>query len=193
MLARPLYVMFLFVLAHKVMAQRQLVVANMESHVPVRDIKIYTDNQQETKSRWDGTFTLRDGYKRITFVHPDYVKRYVLTSELKSDTIFLIPNVNALKEVVIYGHRRFDERMSSMMTPSPQQLERDKLPKFVPQGINPVALIGFLYDVTLRSWQSRDAGRCRPSPGPDQQSASVRQSGRTRRSLRRDSPRHRAA
>ena len=161
MLARPLYVMFLFVLAHKVMAQRQLVVANMESHVPVRDIKIYTDNQQETKSRWDGTFTLRDGYKRITFVHPDYVKRYVLTSELKSDTIFLIPNVNALKEVVIYGHRRFDERLSSMMTPSPQQLERDKLPKFVPQGINPVALIGFLYDVTLRKSVEERARRKR--------------------------------
>ena len=130
-------------------AQR-LIVANMESHAPVRDIKIYTDDQQETRSAWDGSFTLHDGYSRITFVHPNFLKRYVLKSELKKDTIYLIPNTNTLQEVVIYGHRRFDNRMSEMMKPSPQQIERDKLPKVVPQGISPVALVGFLYDVTFR-------------------------------------------
>ena len=64
----------------------------------------------------------------------------MLSSELKGDTIFLIPNVNALREVVIYGERRFDKRMAQMLKPSPQQLERDKLPQVIPAGPNVLAI-----------------------------------------------------
>ena len=51
--------------------------------------------------------------------------------------------------------------MSEMMKPSPQQIERDKLPKVVPQGISPVALVGFLYDVTFRKSVEERARRKR--------------------------------
>ena len=70
----------------------------------------------------------------------------MLSSELKGDTIFLIPNVNALREVVIYGERRFDKRMAQMLKPSPQQLERDKLPQVIPAGPNVLAIAAWLYE-----------------------------------------------
>ena len=136
----------LLLLPSVVLAQRQMVVVNVESKVPVRDVKISTDGGQELRTSWDGLFALPDSFRRLDFHHPDFERRYVLSSELKGDTIFLIPNVNALREVVIYGERRFDKRMAQMLKPSPQQQERDKLPQVIPAGPNVLAIAAWLYE-----------------------------------------------
>ena len=83
----------LLLLPSVVLAQRQMVVVNLESKVPVRDVKISTDGGQELRTSWDGLFELPDSFRRLDFHHPDFERRYVLSSELKGDTIFLIPNV----------------------------------------------------------------------------------------------------
>ena len=132
------------------MAQHKMVVVNVESKVPIRNVKISTDNGQEMRTSWDGQFIVPDSFRRIDFVHPDFERRYVLSGELHSDTIFLIPNTNALHEVVIYGQRRFDKRMAMILKPSPQQIERDKMPKYVPAGLNPLGILKLIYDLTLR-------------------------------------------
>ena len=121
----------------------------MESRVPLRDVLVYTDNNQNTKTIWDGTFSLKEGFDRISFSHPLYEKRYVLKSELKGDTIFLLPKRNTLREVVIYGERRFDKRMAEMIKPSPQQVERDKLPKVIPPGPDVLAIALWIFENTL--------------------------------------------
>ena len=162
---RTLYYILLL-LPSVALAQRQMVVVNLESKVPVRDVKISTDGGQELRTSWDGLFALPDSFRRLDFHHPDFERRYVLSSELKGDTIFLIPNVNALREVVIYGERRFflipnvnalrevviygerrfDKRMVQMLKPSPQQQERDKLPQVIPAGPNVLAIAAWLYE-----------------------------------------------
>ena len=144
---RTLYILLL--LPSVVLAQRQMVVVNVESKVPVRDVRISTDGGQEICTSWDGLFALPDSFRRLDFHHPDFERRYVLSSELKGDTIFLIPNVNALREVVIYGERRFDKRMAQMLKPSPQQQERDKLPQVIPAGPNVLAIAAWLYENRL--------------------------------------------
>lgn len=128
---------------------QQFVVADMESRVPLRDVLVYTDNNQNTKTIWDGTFSLKEGFDRISFSHPLYEKRYVLKSELKGDTIFLLPKMNTLREVVIYGERRFDKRMAEMIKPSPQQVERDKLPQVIPAGPDVLALALWIFENTI--------------------------------------------
>lgn len=133
-----------------IMAQRQMVVVNVESKVPVRDVRVCTDHHQEVRTAWDGTFVVPDSFMRLDFLHPGFERRYILHSELHGDTIFLIPNLNALHEVVIYGERRFEKRMAQILKPSPQQIERDKLPKYVPAGINPLGLLLLVYNLTLR-------------------------------------------
>lgn len=128
---------------------QQFVVADMESRVPIRDVFIHTNDNQNTQSKWDGTFSLKEGFTRINISHLNYEKRYVLKSELKGDTIWLMPNMHALREVVIYGERRFDKRMAEMLRPSPQQVERDKLPQVIPAGPNVLAILAWVYDLTI--------------------------------------------
>ena len=143
-------ILLLLVPSSVIMAQNKLVVVNVESKVPIRDVRVCTDAGQETRTSWDGTFIVPDSFLRIDFLHPDFERRYVRKSELNGDTIFLIPNINALREVVIYGERRFEKRMAQILKPSPQQIERDKMPKFVPAGINPLGVLIMIYNLTLR-------------------------------------------
>lgn len=143
---RSLYYILLL-LPSVTLAQRRMVVVNVESKVPVRDVIVSADGGQEMRTTWDGLFALPDSFQRLDFRHPDFERRYVLCSEIKGDTIFLIPNMNALREVVIYGERRFDKRMAQMLRPSPQQQERDKLPQVIPAGPNVLAIAAWLYDV----------------------------------------------
>ena len=139
----------LLLIASTCVEAQQFIVADMESRVPLRDVLVYTDNNQNTKTIWDGTFSLKEGFDRISFSHPLYEKRYVLKSELKGDTIFLLPKRNTLREVVIYGERRFDKRMAEMIKPSPQQVERDKLPQVIPAGPDVLALALWIFENTL--------------------------------------------
>ena len=149
--SRTLFIICLLVLSPGLLAQRQMVVVNVESKVPVRDVIVSTDHGREVRTSWDGFFEVPDSFERIDFRHPDFEHRYVLKSELQGDTIFLIPNTNALREVVIYGERRFDKRMTSMLQTTSQHkldatLERIK----IPAGFNPVAFALWVYDLTMR-------------------------------------------
>ena len=148
---RILYIICLPMLSSELLAQRQMVVVNIESKVPVRDVIVSAADGREVRHSWNGLFEVPDSFERIDFRHPDFEHRYMLTSELLGDTIFLIPNTNALREVVIYGERRFDKRMTSMMQSTPQQkldavLERIK----IPTGFNPIGFALWIYDLTMR-------------------------------------------
>lgn len=121
---------------------RTFVVVNIETGVPVRDILVYTDDGQEARTNWDGTFTLHEGYGRLTFSHPAYEKRIMLPEELDGDTIQLIPNQFALREVVIYGKRRdMDKERTFAMSSTDVQLMQS-----TPQGFNPLGLLALGYD-----------------------------------------------
>lgn len=151
MASRTLYIICLQLLSSGLLAQRQMVVVNVESKVPIREVIVSADNGREMRTSWDGLFEVPDSFERVDFRHPDFEHRYMLTSELLGDTIFLIPNTNALREVVIYGERRFDKRMTSMMQSTPQQkldavLERIK----IPTGFNPIGFALWIYDLTMR-------------------------------------------
>lgn len=151
MASRTLYIICLQLLSSGLLAQRQMVVVNVESKVPIREVIVSANNGREMRTSWDGLFEVPDSFERIDFRHPDFEHRYMLTSELLGDTIFLIPNTNALREVVIYGERRFDKRMTSMMQSTPQQkldavLERIK----IPTGFNPIGFALWIYDLTMR-------------------------------------------
>ena len=44
----------LLLLPSVVLAQRQMVVVNVESKVPVRDVRVSADGGQEIRTSWDG-------------------------------------------------------------------------------------------------------------------------------------------
>ena len=129
---------------------QQYVVADMESRAPIRDVLIHTDDNQDTRSNWDGTFSLHEGFGKINLSHLNYEKRYILKSELKGDTIWLMPNMNALREVVIYGERRFDNRMAEMRKSTKDQTVDAQLARIkIPSGPNVLAIASWLFENTL--------------------------------------------
>ncbi len=140
-------------------AQRRLLVVNAETKVPVRDVQVYTDNNHHTRTLWDGTCAVPDSFGRVSFRHPNYVQRYILRSELRNDTVWLLPKQHVLNEVVVWGHRRFDERMASILRPSPQQVERDKLPQVIPAGPNVLALMAWVFEKTIGKKMAQRAKR----------------------------------
>lgn len=81
---------------------RVVVVADMETRRPIRDVLVYLDNGDEVKLDWTCRFRLyHHKFKRATFAHPDYLRRVMTSQELNVDTVFLIPLCQTLSEVVV--------------------------------------------------------------------------------------------
>ena len=111
---------------------RHFIVVNVETGVPLRDIIVYTDDKQKTKSIWDGTFSLCNSFKSITLTHPAYEKRVVYKDNIRNDTIFLLSNSYALDEVVIYGHAKSMDNKFNF-----DKIKKDvKMKQQVQQGLN---------------------------------------------------------
>ncbi len=89
----------------QVLAQTQgkvVVVADMETRRPIRDVLVYLDNGDYVKLDWTCRFKLyHHKFKRATFSHPDYLRRVMTSQELNVDTVFLIPLCQTLSEVVV--------------------------------------------------------------------------------------------
>ena len=129
------------------MAQRKLTVASLESKTPQRDVKVRIDNGPEITTPWNGEFEVPDSFKRIAFSHPKFQRRYVLRNEVKSDTIYLIPILHAIDEVVVYGKDRRKDMMANIMQPAiPKEPE---LPQVVPPGPDVLALLAWTWDHTF--------------------------------------------
>lgn len=155
---------------------QQYVVADMESRAPIRDVLIHTDDNQDTRSNWDGTFSLHEGFGKINLSHLNYEKRYILKSELKGDTIWLMPNMNALREVVIYGERRFDNRMAEMRKSTKEQTVDAQLARIkIPSGPNVLAIASWLFENTLGKNLEKRAQRKKALKAVRQQEAEYQQ------------------
>ena len=155
---------------------QQYVVADMESRAPIRDVLIHTDDNQDTRSNWDGTFSLHEGFGKINLSHLNYEKRYILKSELKGDTIWLMPNMNALREVVIYGERRFDNRMAEMRKSTKDQTVDAQLARIkIPSGPNVLAIASWLFENTLGKNLEKRAQRKKALKAVRQQEAEYQQ------------------
>ena len=71
----------------------------------------------------------------------------MLHDELKNDTIYLIPTLHAIDEVVVYGTDRSKQMMANIMRPAiPKEVP---LPQVVPAGPNVLAMLGWLFEKTV--------------------------------------------
>ena len=140
-------IIWLLLWGSEVFAQRKLVVASLGTKVPQRDIKVRVDNGDEFVTPWSGEIEVPDSFKRITLSHPKFQHRYVLHDELKNDTIYLIPTLHAIDEVVVYGTDRSKQMMANIMRPAiPKEVP---LPQVVPAGPNVLAMLAWLFEKTV--------------------------------------------
>lgn len=98
-------------------AQVRGVIADMETGTPVRGVKIYTNTKYIAQTDWAGRFRLDRPYSSVTIVHGKYVS-LTLSKEEMRDTIRLLPRLNQLQEVVVWGKRP---------KPHPQAIDKAKL------------------------------------------------------------------
>lgn len=143
-----LYLSILLILwCSGVLAQHKLVVASLGTKVPQRDIKVRVDNGDEMVTPWSGEIEVPDSFKRISLSHPRFQHRYVLANELHGDTIYLIPALHAIDEVVVYGQDRRKSMMAGIMMPvTPKEVP---LPQVVPAGPNVLAIMAWLFEKTV--------------------------------------------
>lgn len=86
-------------------AQLDVVVADIESGVPLRDAKIYTDSGSVAKTDYRGMAHIDRPFSSATITHPKFLSTTVQRHEMV-DTIFLLPRANTLNEVVVWGEGR---------------------------------------------------------------------------------------
>lgn len=97
-----------------IMAQRRWIVADAETGVPVRDVQVFFngDKTRRSVSDYRGTVILPDSARFIQMSHPKYETLMADTATVR-DTVFLLPNIRRLNELVVVGHR--PQISSSMM------------------------------------------------------------------------------
>ena len=146
-MVRLCFIIFIMLCCAKVSAQRSLVVINAETKLPIRDVLVRVDNGEEKRTAWDGRIAVPDSFSRADFCHPRLQRRYVLGSEQKNDTVYLLPQMNVIDEVVVIGHDRSKEHISNILRPTtPKEVP---LPQVIPSGPNVLAMLGWIYDHTI--------------------------------------------
>lgn len=91
--------------------ERTIVVADMETRTPIRQVLVFLPNRESVRTNYRGEFVLRtDTFSLLRLRHPKYHELKVTAAELaREDTLLLLPRENPLGEVVVYGHRKDEQ------------------------------------------------------------------------------------
>lgn len=105
---------FVTLLCPGIRAQQRFIVIDMETKVPLRDVKVVCGDTLYT-TKWDGSFaldsTLVSSWKGdsttvvVEMSKPGYMTHRLTAAEL-TDTLELLPTFNKLSEVVVWGQNR---------------------------------------------------------------------------------------
>lgn len=95
----------LLILPMHLAAQRRGIVVSADTKLPIGNVEIKWDNKEVEKTAWDGTFTIRGSFRRVSFFHPKCETRFLKPDEM-TDTIYMLPASRMLTEVIIYGKRK---------------------------------------------------------------------------------------
>jgi len=96
--------LLMFSALQSAMAQKRGVIVNMETGVPIRDAKIYTNTNKTFTTDWRGQYSIKDYFTSATITHQNYLSLTLNLYEM-GDTIELLPRFNTLEEVVVYGSK----------------------------------------------------------------------------------------
>lgn len=115
-------------------AQHRIIVVDMETNVPIRNVIVQYYNGKTDTTIWDGSFVLDSivadtCHGDITLRRSGYMMRKLNYEEL-TDTIDLLPSFNALTEVVVYGVNKQGKFGWSFLKPYGPQMPSKVQPGF---------------------------------------------------------------
>ena len=97
--------LILFSIALPIFSQRRGIVLSMETGMPIREVKVYTNNGQVAVTDYTGHYEIKQTFKSATFVKGNFVSLTLNNYEI-NDTTELLPKLNSLDEVIIWGKRK---------------------------------------------------------------------------------------
>ena len=110
---RTLLLLLLAVISLEGFAQRNLVVVDVETMVPVVGANVVShDSTSVTDSL--GHVMVSDSCLSVSFTHVNYESRIINVTELRRDTVFMISKLLNIKEVVVFGNGPLNELPSSL-------------------------------------------------------------------------------
>lgn len=100
------YVETALLLSASLMAHAQLsgVVYDMETRMPVAKANIFVNPKGVVTTDYRGRFFIDKSCSSVTVSHVNYENRVLKRSEVR-DTVWLLPKLNAVDDVVIIGHK----------------------------------------------------------------------------------------
>lgn len=81
--------------------QRHIVIADMETHLPISGAVVATDGGERAVSDHTGTATLGRTFRSATLSAKNYMQRRVGMADMARDTLLLIPQAVQLQGVVV--------------------------------------------------------------------------------------------
>lgn len=85
-------------------AQLTAVVYDIETHMPVSGATVFINPKGTTTTDRYGRFFINGRVHSLTLTHVAYEKRVMYSSEVR-DTVFLLPKMNVVGDVVIIGRK----------------------------------------------------------------------------------------
>ena len=113
---RLLVILALVFLSLPTLAQRRLVVCDVESLQPISQVRVRSSAGVDITDSL-GYFSVPDTCKSLVFTHVNYESRLLNLSEVR-DTVFLVSKYMSIREVVVFGKGKNDEvaeRMNKML------------------------------------------------------------------------------
>jgi hypothetical protein len=113
---RLLVILALVFLSLLALAQRRLVVCDVESLQPISQVSVRSSAGVDITDSL-GYFSVPDTCKSLVFTHVNYESRLLNLSEVR-DTVFLVSKYMSIREVVVFGKGKNDEvaeRMNKML------------------------------------------------------------------------------
>lgn len=94
-------------------AQKQFVVVDVETRVPICGVNVQSSAHRCDTTDWQGIITIPDTCQTLSLTHVKYESRILNTSEV-NDTIFLISKLMGLNEVVVLGHGKGEDPLKEL-------------------------------------------------------------------------------
>jgi hypothetical protein len=100
---RYLLILLLTILtASNTMGQRRIVVFNLETKVPIRNVKVWTSNGQNDSTNYKGECILPEKFDTLMLSKPGFLATRIPFAQVK-DSIPLLSNYHRIGEVTVYG------------------------------------------------------------------------------------------
>jgi len=149
---RCLFALFLlFVGCVSAFSQKQFVVADVETLLPVAGVSVQGKSGVAFSDSL-GYFMPPDSSRTLVFSHVNYESRLVNMDEVAGDTIFIISKLLNVKEVVVFGKGKLDDRLDELNKSLRMQIKEAQLLANDPN--KPASLpLGLLTKLLPKKWR----------------------------------------